>query len=142
MDFVPDIERLGAIFGLATAPAFFLGTIAAFVSLMSSRMAAAVDRLRKLNAASPAEASRPERQHYARILVRRVELLQAAIRMALVAGISATALLALLFVTEFFGFEYAYGAGLLFTVSTLLLGLALFRFAQEAWIGLSEMDHR
>ena len=49
-------------------------------------------------------------------------------------------LLAILFISEFFGLKYAYGAGLLFVISTFLLGFALFRFAQEASISLSEAD--
>jgi len=56
------------------------------------------------------------------------------------AGLCATLLLAILFVSEFFGLQYAYGAGFLFVISTFLLGFALFRFAEEARIGLSEAD--
>src|SRR5882724_9896210 len=40
MDLVPDIDRLTQIFSNAIAPAFFLGAVAAFVSLMMSRLAA------------------------------------------------------------------------------------------------------
>jgi hypothetical protein len=55
-------------------------------------------------------------------------------------GICATLLLAILFVTEFFGLRYAYGAGLLFVTATFFLGFSLFRFAQEARISLNEAD--
>jgi hypothetical protein len=41
MELVPDIDRLTQIFSNAVAPSFFLGAIAAFVSLMMSRLAAA-----------------------------------------------------------------------------------------------------
>ena len=44
LDFVPDIQRLTMIFSQATAPTFFLGAVAAFVSLMSSRLSAVVAR--------------------------------------------------------------------------------------------------
>jgi hypothetical protein len=37
MELVPDIDRLTQIFSNAVAPSFFLGAIAAFVSLMMSR---------------------------------------------------------------------------------------------------------
>src|SRR5258705_4782699 len=40
MELVPDIDRLTQIFSNAVAPSFFLGAIAAFVSLMMSRLAA------------------------------------------------------------------------------------------------------
>ena len=52
----------------------------------------------------------------------------------------ATLLLANLFITEFIGLKYAYGAGILFVVATLFLGIALVRFAQEVSISLGEPD--
>jgi hypothetical protein len=39
MELIPDIDRLTQIFSNAVAPAFFLGAVAAFVSLMMSRLA-------------------------------------------------------------------------------------------------------
>jgi hypothetical protein len=140
MEFVPDIQRLSAIFGMATAPAFFLGAIAAFVSLMLSRMSATIDRIRAINSISDIETEKLKLRTDVGRLVRRVNYLHDGIRMALCAGISATALLGIIFVSEFFGFKYAYGAGILFATSTVLLGFALLRFAQEIWIGLSDYD--
>jgi hypothetical protein len=142
LDFIPDPERLRTIFSLATAPAFFLGSIAAFVSLMSSRLAAATDRLRAMRSSSDLGANDPNRERHVAILLRRVQLLQSAIRVTLVAAVIATMLLGVLFLTEYLDLRYAYGAGIVFTVATICLGIGLFRFAQEAWIGLSELDHR
>jgi Protein of unknown function (DUF2721) len=138
--FVPDIQRLAQIFAQATAPTFFLGAVAAFVSLMSSRLGAAIDRIRVLNAIAEDDTNRSYLKEELRRLRRRAVLLSSGIRAALIAGIFATILLALLFITEFGGFRYAYGAGLLFLAATLLLGFALFRFVQEARISLSEAD--
>ena len=47
MELVPDIDRLTQIFSNAVAPSFFLGAIAAFVSLMMSRLAAVNDRIKR-----------------------------------------------------------------------------------------------
>jgi hypothetical protein len=66
--------------------------------------------------------------------------LNSGILAALRGGLCATLLLAILFASEFLGLKYAYGAGLLFMLSTFLLGFALFRFAQEARISLAEAD--
>lgn len=49
-DLIPDPQRLSEIFSNAIAPTFFLGAVAAFVSLMSSRLAAVIERVRTLNA--------------------------------------------------------------------------------------------
>jgi hypothetical protein len=140
LDFVPDIQRLTMIFSQATAPTFFLGAVAAFVSLMSSRLSTIVARIRALNAIPEGD---PERAHLKTDLDRlrrRARLLSRAIFSSLVSGICATALLAVVFTAEFFGLRYAYGAGLLFIVATVFLGAGLVYFAREARVGLSEAD--
>jgi len=140
VEFIPDISRLSDIFGIATAPAFFLGTIAGFISLMSGRLSTNVDRLRRLRAGASSGEGISHAEDYARLLKNRIELLNSAIRLSLAAGISATSLLAVLFLTAFVGLKYAYGAGTLFMVSNVLLGISLWRFAQEVRIGLTEWD--
>ena len=46
---IPNAQRFSEIFSNAIAPTFFLGAIAAFVSLMSSRLSAVIERVRTLN---------------------------------------------------------------------------------------------
>ena len=138
-EFIPDAARLAHIFSTATAPTFFLGAVAGFASLMTSRMNAVMDRVRTLNAIE-------EKDHRAHLkgdihrLMRRARLLKDGILAVLTAGVFATMLLAVLFITEFMGLKYAYGAAALFVVATFLLGFGLFRFAQEASISLNEAD--
>ena len=48
-NFIPDAERLTQIFSQAIAPTFFRA-VAAFVSLMASRLSAVMMRLQTLNA--------------------------------------------------------------------------------------------
>jgi len=48
--FIPDAQRLSEIFSNAIAPTFFLGAVAAFVSLMTARLSAVIERIRTLNA--------------------------------------------------------------------------------------------
>ena len=140
LNFIPDAERLTQIFSQAIAPTFFLGAVAAFVSLMASRLSAVVERMQTLNAITEDDHPRMPLKTDVERLRHRARLLNSGILASLRAGLCATLLLALLFVSEFFGLKYAYGAGLLFVISTFLLGFALFRFAQEARIGLSEAD--
>jgi hypothetical protein len=140
LDFVPDAERLSTIFVTATAPTFFLGAVAAFAALMTNRMKDILDRIRTLNAISEADLDRAHLKDDLVRLLRRARLLKDGLISILVAGIFSTILLAVLFATEFFGMKYAYGAGLLFIIATILLGFALLRFAQEARISLDEAD--
>lgn len=140
LEIIPDIERLNQVFSHAIAPTFFLGAVAAFVSLMSSRLSAIVDRMRTLNAIPQGDPTRAHLKSDLDRLRRRAHLLNSGIYVSLGSGICATLLLAVIFASEFAGMRYIYGAGLLFLLATLMLGFSLFRFAQEARFGLSESD--
>jgi hypothetical protein len=138
--FVPDAERLSKIFASATAPTFFLGAVAAFASLMTSKINGIMDRVRTLNAIADTDQERAHLKADLDRLMRRIKLLKDGLQAVLTAGVFATLLLAVLFGTEFMGLEYAYGAGSLFMIATFLLGYALFKFAQEARISIDEAD--
>ena len=73
-------------------------------------------------------------------LVRRVILLKSGIQAAVAAGVCATLILAILFVTMVLGFEYAVGAALLFFIATIFLCIALVKFAREVNISFDESD--
>ena len=139
-DFIPDAQRLSEIFANALAPTFFLGAVAAFVSLMNSRLLVVVERLRTLNAISEEDHARLQLKVDLERLRHRARFLVSGILAALRGGLCATVLLAVMFITGFMGLRHAYGAGLLFIIATFFLGFALFRFAQEARIGLSDHD--
>src|SRR5258706_10260170 len=134
MELVPDIDRLTQIFSNAVAPSFFLGAIAAFVSLMMSRLAAVNARINATRALPDQDRSAVGSSMALRPLTRRARLLNDGIILSLGGGVCATLLLAVLFASQFFGLKHVYGAGILFFLATLLLGVALFRFAQEAWL--------
>ena len=139
MELVPDIDRLTQIFSNAIAPSFFLGAVAAFVSLMMSRLAAVNESI-KATRALPAQGGAAVGSSMALgALTRRARLLSDGIILSLGGGMCATLLLAILFASQFFGLHHAYGAAVLFIAATLLLGVALFRFAQEAWHARREL---
>jgi hypothetical protein len=137
MELVPDIDRLTQIFSNAIAPAFFLGAVAAFVSLMMSRLAAVAAQIKATGADQDGAAVGSSAA--LGTLKRRARLLSDGIILSLGGGICATLLLAILFASQFFGLRHVYGAAVLFIGATLLLGVALFRFAQEAWHSRREL---
>ena len=139
-NFIPDAQRLTEIFSNAIAPTFFLGAVAAFVSLMTSKLSTIMERVRTLNANAEDDHARTRLKADLERLRRRARLLNNGILAALRGGVCATLLLALMFITGFMGTKHAYGAGLLFIIATGFLGFALFRFAQEARISLNEFD--
>ena len=108
--------------------------------LFRSWLSGVMVRMQTLNAISEDDEPRVPLKSDIERLRRRARFLNSGILASLRGGLCATLLLAILFVSEFFGLKYAYGAGLLFVISTFFLGFALFRVAQEARISLSEAD--
>ena len=139
MELVPDIDRLTQIFSNAVAPSFFLGAVAAFVSLMMSRLAAVSAYIKATRALPDQDGAAVGSSLSPGTLTRRARLLSDGIILSLGSGICATLLLAMLFASQFFGLRHVYGAAVLFIGATLLLGVALFRFAQEAWHARREL---
>lgn len=131
---IPEIDRISEIFANAIAPAFFLGAVAGFVSLMTARLGVVNDRIRSSLRVRPGA----DDPIFAR-LRKRARYLHDGIVLALLGGICATLLLAVMFASQFMQWRHAYGAALLFFMATLLLCSALVRFAQEAWHARAEM---
>ena len=140
IDLVPEAKQLSEIFSQALAPTFFLGVVAAFVSLLASRLSAVVERVRILNAITDDDHARVHLKGDLERLKLRARYLNSAIVATLYSGLCTTLLLGILFVSALFRLKYAYGAALLFVLATFFLGFALFRFAQEARIGLAVSD--
>jgi Na+/melibiose symporter-like transporter len=140
LNFIPDAQQLAQIFSNAIAPTFFLGAVAAFITLMNSRLAAVIGRIQALNEISEEDNVRVRLKADIDRLRRRASYLISGIHSALYGGVCATILLAIMFITGFLGLKHAYGAGLLFIIATAFLGMALIRFAQEAHISLNEYD--
>ena len=141
MDIVPDQAQLSQVMAQATAPAFILGAVAGFVSILLGRMTSVMDRIRSLNEIADGDSVRARLKSDIPRLRRRAKLLNSATHLALVSGICTSLLLVVGFASAFFRLQHEYGAGILFALAVALLGGALFRFSQEVRIGLSEGDH-
>ncbi len=141
IEFLPDIGRLTQDFAQATAPTFFLGATAAFVSLMSSRLNDVSARLRALDVSDTDDQAKGDRLKLdAKYLRRRARLLSRGIYASIFAALCATVLLAILFTTALLGLEHAFFAPTLFILATVALGFGLVRFIQEARLGIIEAD--
>jgi hypothetical protein len=141
MDIVPDQAQLSQVMAQATAPAFILGAVAGFVSILLGRMTGVIDRIRNLNEIAEGDTVRAYLKSDIPRLRRRAQLLNSATHLALVSGMCTALLLVVGFGSAFFRVQHVYGAGILFFIAVILLGASLFRFGQEVRIGLSEADH-
>ena len=138
MDFVPDVRQLSQVMSQATAPAFVLGAVAGFVSILLGRMTTVLDRIRGLNEIPDDDATRSQLKSDIPRLRRRAKLLNSATHLALASGMCTSLLLVVGFASAFFKLQHEYGAGFLFLSAVALLGGSLFRFGQEVRIGLNE----
>ena len=138
---VNDLDHLSQVISHALAPAFLLGAVAAFVSILVGRMNGIIDRVRNLNLIAEDESPRARLKADIPRLKHRARLLNAAIRFALASGICTTLLVVLAFGSALVGLRHEPVAGVLFVLALGLLGAALFSFEREVWIGLNEFDH-
>ena len=138
---LPDAGQLSQVMSQATAPAFVLGAVAGFTSIMLGRMTAVLDRIRTLNEIAADDTKRTHLRSDIPRMRQRAKLLNSAIQLALASGMCTSVLLVMGFASAFFRLPHEYGAAVLFTIAVGLLGGSLFRFGQEVRIGLSESDH-
>jgi hypothetical protein len=137
---VTDLSQLSEVIAHATAPAFLLGAVAGFVSILIIRMNGIIDRLRSLNSIADDDARARLKADIPR-LERRARLMNNAIYLAVGSGICTTVLVILAFASAFLGIRHEQVVGLLFVVALGLLGAALFTLAREVRIALNEFDH-
>jgi Protein of unknown function (DUF2721) len=141
VNLVPDALLLSRVMSQATAPAFLLGAVAGFVSILSGRMTSVVERIRSLNDISDNDSLRIQLKSDIPRLRKRFGLLNSATRLALASGLCASLLIIVGFACAFLGLQYIYGAAILFLSALALLCASLLRLGQEVGMGLSEADH-
>jgi len=139
MNIVPDSGQLSQVMVQATAPAFVLGAVAGFISILLGRLTSVIDRVRSLNEIADGDTVRAHLKSDIPRLRKRAQLLNSATRLALASGMCTSLLLVVGFGSAFFRLQHK--AGILFALAVALLGGSLFRFSQEIRIGLSEGDH-
>jgi hypothetical protein len=135
----PDAGQL--FISQATGPAFILGAVAGFVSILLGRINAVMDRIRHLNDISDDERVRLHLKSDIPRLQRRLGLLSSAVLLALASGVCTSLPLVVSFASAFLRLQHVFGAAVLFFLAVALLGVSLFKFGQEVRIGISEADH-
>jgi hypothetical protein len=138
---VTDLNQLSQVISHATAPAFLLGAVAGFVSILIARMNGIIDRIRSLNSIANDDTPRARLKSDIPRLEHRARLMNNAIYLAVGSGICTTVLVILAFISAFVGIRHEQVVGLLFVVALGLLGAALFTLAREVRIALNEFDH-
>jgi hypothetical protein len=132
------VNQLSLVISQAAAPAFLLGAVASFLSVLAVRMSRIVDRARAINAMPDQDANAAALKATLPHLRWRASLVNRAIYWTVASGISTCFLMIAGFGSAYFGFRHEPGAAVLFTLSLGLFTFALISFAREI---TAAMDH-
>jgi Protein of unknown function (DUF2721) len=134
------VEELSQIISEATAPAFLLGAVAAFISVLIGRLNRIVDR--GIALAVIEDNDPPVGQPNASILSlrRRAKLLSRALECAIIAAIFITFLVIAAFASAAVGLNQIYGAALLFVLALGFFAASLICLWFEVRIAVEGLD--
>lgn len=138
----PSIDQLSRIIGNVAAPAFLLGAVAAFISVLISRIGRVIDRSQFLHGISDGDSSRGYLKADIPRLRRRAVLLNRSLICAIVSAILTALIIIVAFISAMFGVAHEYGVAILFIGALVLFCLSLIDLARETRIALHDNDLR
>jgi Protein of unknown function (DUF2721) len=133
---VTDIDHLSQAISHATAPAFMLGAVAAFLSILIARLERVGDKLRALRTS---DASLDPAGVVAASFARRMELLTRAIYFAVLSALLTAALLIGAFLAALVGTGHARIIAVMFAAALALLMAALVELTREMRVYMAHM---
>jgi Protein of unknown function (DUF2721) len=128
----PSIDQLGRIIGNVAAPAFLLGAVAAFISVLMSRINRVIDRAQFLHGIGEGDDARSYLKADIPRLRRRAALLNRSLFCSVVVA----------FISALMNVAHEYGVAVLFIGALLLFCMSLVDLARETRIALHENDLR
>jgi hypothetical protein len=133
---VTDIDQLSVAISHATAPAFMLGAVAAFLSILIARLERIADKLRALRSS---DANLDPTGVVAASFVQRMEILSRAIFFAVLSALVTAALLIAAFLAALVGIGHGQLVAMMFTLALLLLMASLTQLAREIRVYMAHM---
>jgi hypothetical protein len=140
LDTISNIDQLSQVIAHATAPAFLLGAVAGYLSILTSRLQRVADRARASGATSRVRPKSPaEWPEGAAALTERARLLHRAIYFSVLSSLSTAALLILAFALAVFGIEHRVGVAFMFVLALVLLMASLVTLTMEVRLAMRSM---
>ncbi len=136
MALVADIDHLSEAISHATAPAFMLGAVAAFLSILIARLERIADKNKALRSS---DASLDPSDELAAAFGRRMELLSRAIYLAVLSALATAALLILAFLAGLLGIGHGRVVATMFVLALALLMASLVQLAREIRVYMAYM---
>jgi Protein of unknown function (DUF2721) len=136
----PSVEQLSSIIGSVAAPAFLLGAVAAFISVLISRMNRVIDRSQFLHGIEGDGARAYLKEDIPRLKLRAI-LLNKSIFYSTISAIITASLIIVAFVSAMLHLAHEYGVAILFVAALIFFVLSLINLARETRIALRDFDH-
>jgi hypothetical protein len=134
------LSEISHVIGLATAPAFLLGGVIGFISLLHAQLGRILDRSRALHARGTTAISTIVLQVELARFARRSKLLIDSIQFTVIAGVATALLIILAFVGALAKINVEVLVALLFILALSFFVAALVQFGRETAISLGESD--
>jgi len=128
------IDQFNVAISHATAPAFMLGAVGAFLNVLVNRFERAVDRYRVLRGTSSASVT-----DIMASLSERMVLLNRAIYFAALSGLCTAALLIVLFACALLDISHRTGISTLFVLALILLMISIVELVRDVRLNLKTM---
>ncbi len=136
-----SLDQLSQVISHAIAPAFLLGAVAAFISMLSSRIDVVLGRIRSLNAIPEDDPDRAHLRQDTVRLSRRLQLLHRALLFAVASGVVTTILMILSFALAVLGVQHVWSAAILFIVALALFCVSVVTVGVDGMNAVHRNDH-
>ena len=138
----PSIDQLGRIITNVAAPAFLLGAVAAFISVVVSRINRVIDRSQFIHGIAESDSSRFFLRDDLPRLRRRAALLNRSLFCSILSAILTALIIVVAFVSALLNVAHEYGVAILFMAALLMFCVSLVDLARETRIALHDNDLR
>jgi hypothetical protein len=142
MPVTPSIEQLSRIIGNVAAPAFLLGAVASFISVLISRINRVIDRAQFLHSITDDDVSKAYLKADIPRLRHRATILNRSLFCSILSAFLTALIIIVAFISAMFNVAHEYGVALLFIAALLTFCVSLLDLAREARIALHDNDLR
>jgi len=134
-----DLTSIVHAIELAVAPVFLVSGVSGMLAVLTHRLSRIIDRARLLEAALVSPLANDEMHAELKALTHRAKLINRAISLATTCALMICAVITVLFLGAFAGFDASILVGVVFMVALVALMGSLFSFLREVQVAIRSM---
>ena len=136
----PSMDQLSRIIATVAAPAFLLGAVASFISVLISRINRVIDRSQVLQSVVDGDGSKAYVKADILRLKHRAALLHRSLFCSIISAVLTALIIIVAFISAMFSVAREYGVAILFVGALLLFCLSLIDLARETRLAFRDSD--